>query len=304
MELFPYKDHQDLNAMLDLLAEGRKAQNSAYYVHRGDLQWWLFYINTPQAAWQSNIHLLKENGRLLEWVLLSMDAKAFDVYVTPGLRDTPREYELLAWTVAQMSTLDKVQTVWVAEDDAPRIRWLKENRFAAAEGHLILLKRDLSAPLDIPALPDGFALRSSRGTEEDARLRSSASYAAFGSSKPFADYCLRTLRFMQSPVYVPEHEIFITAADGRVASFCIIWTDDLNKAGLFEPMGTHPDFQRKGLGKCLLFEGLRRLKSAGMDEASVCTESDNQAAIHLYESVGFRQVKRLLTFIKRKQVTQ
>ena len=198
-----------------------------------------------------------------------------------------------------MSALDKVQTVWVAEDDVSRIRWLEENGFSAEQKHLILLKRVLSGPLVGPALPDGFSLRSSRG-EEDARLRSVASHAAFGSTKPFEEYWPRTLRFMRSPVYVPEHEIFVTAADGQVASYCIIWTDELNKIGLFEPVGTHPDFQRKGLGKSLLFEGLRRLKSEGMRDASICVESTNPAAIHLYESVGFQKVKRLLTFTRKK----
>jgi mycothiol synthase len=68
--------------------------------------------------------------------------------------------------------------------------------------------------------------------------------------------------------------------------------------GYFEPVGVHPDFHRKGLGKCLLFGGLRRLQSEGMTEASVCAESDNPAAIRLYESVGFQKVKHLLTYRK------
>ena len=300
MKLFSYEGYQDLTAMLDLLAKGRKAENGTYYVHRGDLQWWLFYTDVPQDVWQSNIRLLKEDGRLLGWVLLSMDAGAFDVYVDPSLRNTPREHELLAWALEHTSILDKVQTVWVAEEDTPRIHWLEEYGFAVEQEHLILLKRTLSGHLDAPALPDGFALRSSCGTKKDARLRSTASHAAFGSTKPFEEYVPRTWRFMQSPVYLPEHEIFVTKADGQVVAFCIIWTDDLNKVGLFEPVGTHPDFQRKGLGKRLLFEGLRRLKSEGMGEATICADSNNPAAIHLYESAGFQKVKKLLTFAKRK----
>jgi len=74
----------------------------------------------------------------------------------------------------------------------------------------------------------------------------------------------------------------------------------LTKIGHFEPVGTHPDFQRKGLGKSLLFEGLRRLKSEGMDAADVCTNHDNDAAIRLYESVGFQIDKRLLTYKKKR----
>lgn len=299
MELFPYKGLQDLYAMLDLLAEGRRAESPTYYVHRGDLQWWLFYTDVPQETWQTHIRLLKEGDRLLGWVLLSFDVGAFDVYVDPVLQGTPREYELLAWAVGQLSAFDEVQTVWIAEHDAARIHWLVENGFSADEEHLVLLKRVLSGPLAGPALPDGFSLRSSRG-EADARLRSVVSHAAFGSKKPFEEYWPRTLRFMQSAVYVPEHEIFVISPDERAAAFCIIWTDGLNKIGLFEPVGTHPDFQRMGLGKSLLFEGLRRLKAEGMSEASVCAVSTNPAAIHLYESIGFEKSQKLLTYTKRK----
>src|SRR6185369_2540430 len=120
----------------------------------------------------------------------------------------------------------------------------------------------------------------------------------FESTKPFEEYWPRTLRFMQSPVYVPEHEIFVEAPDGGIAAFCIIWTDDLNQIGLFEPVATHPDFQGRGLGKSLLFEGLRRLQCEGMNEASVCVHKTNPAATRLYESVGFQKVKRLLTYTK------
>jgi ribosomal protein S18 acetylase RimI-like enzyme len=107
---------------------------------------------------------------------------------------------------------------------------------------------------------------------------------------------------MQSPVYVKEHEIFVEAPDGEIAAYCIIWTDEQTKLGHFEPVGTHPDFQRKGLGKCLLFEGLRRLKSEGMTAADVCTNYDNEAAIPLYKSVGFQIDKRLLTYKKKRQI--
>ena len=297
MEMRSYEGLQDLQAMLDLLAVGRQANNGTYYVHRGDLQWWLFYTDLPPEIWQSHIRLWMQDGRLVGWALLSPDQDAFDVFADPRLRGDAREHEMLAWAVEQMSAHDDVQNIWVAEDDEARIQWLEGNGFSREPSHIILFKRALSGPLDGPPLPEGFSIRTSRG-EEDAQLRSVASHAAFGSRKPFEEYWPRTLRFMQSPVYVPQHEIFVIAPEGKVAAYCIIWTDTLNKAGHFEPVGTHPNFQRRGLSKILLIESLRRLKSEGMSEASVCTNHDNAAAISLYESVGFQKSKRLLTFRK------
>ena len=298
MEMRSYQGLQDLQAMLDLLSDGRNADNGTYYVHRGDLQWWLFYSDVPQEIWQSNIHLWFEDGCLVGWALLSLDDDAFDVYAAPQLRGSARESEMLAWAVEQMSMLDRVQTVWVAEDDDVRISWLEEHGFTPEPEHFVHFKRSLAEPVIVPSLPEGFRLRTSRG-EQDARLRSACSHAAFGSRKPFEEYWPRTLRFMQSPVYVAEHELFMVAPDGDVAAFCIVWMDELNRVGHFEPVGTHPDYQRKGLGKSLLYEAFRRLKSEGMTEADVCTNYDNPAAIGLYESVGFKQNKRLMTYKKR-----
>jgi ribosomal protein S18 acetylase RimI-like enzyme len=299
MEMRSYTSLQDLQAMLDLLSDGRRADNGTYYVHRGDLQWWLFYTDMPQEIWQSNIRLWIEEDCLMGWALLSPDEHAFDVYAAPHLRGDAREAEMLAWAAEQMSGFDQQQTLWVAEDDDVRIRWLEENGFTRQQEHFIHFKRSLSEALDGPPLPEGFSLRVSRG-KEDALRRSTCSYAAFGSRKPFEEYWPRTLRFMQSPVYVAEHELFVVAASGDVAAYCILWTDELNKIGHFEPVGTHPDYQRKGLGKSLLFEAFRRLKAEGMTEADVCTNYDNPAAIRLYESVGFQKVKRLLTYKKGK----
>jgi ribosomal protein S18 acetylase RimI-like enzyme len=294
-----YKGMQDLHAMLDLLSEGRKADNGTHYVHRGDLQWWLFYTDVPQETWQSQIRLWFEGERLMGWALLSPHEQAFDVYVSPNLRGDSREYEMLAWAVEQCSALEGLQNVWVAEDDVVRIDWMQKNGFKPAQEHIVHFKRSLFGPLDGPLLPDGFSLRTSRG-EEDARLRSVTSHAAFGSRKPFEEYWPRTLHFIRSPVYVPEHEIFVVSPNGEIAAFCIIWIDEQNRIGHFEPVGTHPKFQRMGLGKSLLFEGMRRLKSEGMNEACVCTNHDNGAAIRLYESVGLQKARRLLTFRKRE----
>ena len=297
MEIQPYEGLQDLQAMLDLLSKGRKANNGTHYVHRGDLQWWLFYTFIPQETWQSNIRLWIENGELAGWAMLSREEQAFDIFVDPQLRGSSIEQNMLDWAVENMSDLECIETIWVAEQDEARIRWLGANGFTPKEQQFLYFKRSLSGPLEVPPLPPGFSIRCSRGPE-DARLRSVCSHAAFGSDKPFEEYWPRTLRFMQSPVYVPEHELFVISPTGEVAAFCIVWTDELTKTGHFEPVGTHRDYQRKGLGKSLLFEALRRLKSEGMSEADLCTNHTNPPAIGLYEGVGFQQAKRLLTYEK------
>src|SRR5512141_2760928 len=65
MEARTYENINDLYAMLDLLSEGSRANNGTHYVHRGDLQWWLFYTDTPPALWQSRIRLWMEADHLI-----------------------------------------------------------------------------------------------------------------------------------------------------------------------------------------------------------------------------------------------
>ena len=300
MEARTYEGLNDLYAMFDLLSAGALANNGTHYVHRGDLQWWLFYNDDISQAWKSNIRLWLEADHLMGWTLLSPEEDAFDVYTAPELRGTAQEDEMLSAAVAEMSALDELNNTWVADDDEVRMRWFEKNGFKVADHHTVHFTRSLFGPLPAPQLPAGFTLRTSQRTESDARLRAVASKAAFGSTLDFESYWPRTWRLMQSPIYVPEHEIFIIAPNGQVASYCIVWTDPITKVGHFEPVGTRPDFQRKGLGKCLLFEGLRRLKSEGMTAADVCTNHDNEAAIPLYQSVGFRIDKRLLTYKKKR----
>jgi predicted acetyltransferase len=79
----------------------------------------------------------------------------------------------------------------------------------------------------------------------------------------------------------------VRSPDGRGASACTIWFDGVNGVGLFEPVGTHPDFQGKGLGKAVMAEGLRRMKAAGMTRAIVGFDPNNVAALALYTAMGF-----------------
>ena len=69
----------------------------------------------------------------------------------------------------------------------------------------------------------------------------------------------------------------------------IYWVDPVSKSGLFEPVGCRKDFQRLGLAKALMYEGMRRMIAQGMATAIVLhqPEQDNPASAALYRSVGF-----------------
>src|SRR5260370_42434798 len=94
---------------------------------------------------------------------------------------------------------------------------------------------------------------------------------------------------MHTPGFHLDRELIVVAPDGRFAAFLVYWIDPISKSGLFEPVGRHPDFQRRGVTKALMYEGLRRMAAQGMTMAIVVHEAPrkNPASTALYRSVGF-----------------
>ena len=297
-----YQGENDLEAMYDLLRQGRLADNGTYYVHPGDLNWWLFYPPLEYDFWES-IYLWDDPnaaGQILGWALISPTGSTFDVVLRPGLRGSPLAWEMYQWAVDRLTVLAKhagreqIGVYWIDEQDALLQGWLRQHGFALAsrDAHLVC---DLAKPRPGQPLPQGYQVRSARGLVE-VKQRAWAQYNAFDNSADFDVYVQRFTRFMQSPVYHPEQDVVVQTPDGQIGAFCLIWPDSLTGVGLFEPVGTHPDHQRKGLGKAVMLEALERLQRLGMHQAIVTTGEDNLPAIRLYESVGFRTLRRLLHY--------
>lgn len=91
-------------------------------------------------------------------------------------------------------------------------------------------------------------------------------------------------------------DLEVESPDGTLAAFTTIWLDDVNSVGLFEPVGTEPEFQRQGLARAVMSEGLHRMRVAGMRTAQVEHEITNAPAAALYESLGFTVAYETLGF--------
>lgn len=61
--------------------------------------------------------------------------------------------------------------------------------------------------------------------------------------------------------------------------------------GVIEPLGILPAYQGRGYGRLLLQMVLRVLAARGAKKVEIGTWRDNEAAVHLYESLGFRRRK-------------
>jgi GNAT superfamily N-acetyltransferase len=89
----------------------------------------------------------------------------------------------------------------------------------------------------------------------------------------------------RAPLYRRDLDLVVVAPGGELAAFCTLWYDDATRTAAFEPVGTHPDHQRRGLGRALMAEGLRRVAVLGATLTTVGAYSE--AAHALYSSTGF-----------------
>jgi GNAT superfamily N-acetyltransferase len=291
----PYRDERDMQRIRDLQVAGRAANNGTYYVHRGDVDWW-FYYPPNEADRRDNLRLWEDadGDRLLAWCVHTPGDSTFDFFAHPSLRGSEQAQAMLRqgvdWATerAQAKGGAKLTNYWISDtDDASLAQWGACGFAPAPQPGGPIFMQSLARELEPPVVPEGFAVCDAC-TEEDFRLRAEATHGAFGIQRPWDAYWQKSLGLFHSRAYVGENNLFVRSPDGRGAAACIIWLDPVNKVGMFEPVGTHPDFQKMGLGKAVMREGLRRMKAAGMTHASVGTGADNTAAIALYRSIGFQ----------------
>jgi GNAT superfamily N-acetyltransferase len=178
-------------------------------------------------------------------------------------------------------------TTWIQEKDIVRQEMAKQLGYKKANFPEFQRRRLISEPIQDVPIPAGYTLRSMGDTSE-IPARSWLSWKAFHSDEPDDHYQGWDWypRVQSAPLYRRDLDLVAVAADGELASFCTLWFDDVTRTASFEPVGTHPNHQKKGVGKALMTEGLKRVKHLGATLATVGSYSVRAGA--LYESIGFK----------------
>lgn len=288
MKKRPYTGAADLELLQDFNAAAIAVTGHIGYLHPGDIPHHIY--NGNQKYDPAEFMTIWEHDRgVAAWLLVGPGHKSFDAQVRPDLRGGDLEREVLSYaagrTVELMRRHDIPGDCIYADafrGDSPRVRLLSALGWQPDAEPPYVLNRLQIDPVPLPHLPDGFTFRSALGVEDAAAL-AEVHNASFGSSWTTHEY----RRVMRSPGYDPERELVIQAADGAFAAFTVTWYDRLNRTGLFEPVGVHAHYRRRGFGRAILQYGLQRMAAAGMRFATVAHFGDNDAARSLYRSCGF-----------------
>lgn len=188
--------------------------------------------------------------------------------------------------------------LWVNEGDGTMKRLFTRRGYVRSKYKAEHMRRRfMTQPLPDPVPLNGYTVRA-LGDESEHPARSWLSWKVFHPDEPDEKYegYEWYKNIQRVPLYRRDLDIVAVSSDGELAAFCTVWFDDVTRTAVFEPVGTHPDHQKRGLGKAVMSEGLRRAQKLGATMASVSSYSD--AAHALYHSMGFTEFDLLEPWIK------
>jgi mycothiol synthase len=242
------------------------------FLHAGDV-WWR-YGRTEAETHQFQLWFQFERLIAFGWVISDQH---LEIQLHPSLTDT--EFDSLARAIVEWAK--RVCPTEISTDctasNSRLIRVLESSGFTRAEYEGLDYVLDLNQPIPDLKLPAGFQARHVLETEFQERVR--VHRDAFNPSK----FSLERYARVRSMVgYRPDLDLVISTPKNEFAAYCIAWFS--NGMGYFEPVGTRAAYRRQGLGRAVILEGLRRLKTLGAHSASVFSFANNRA---FYESCGF-----------------
>jgi ribosomal protein S18 acetylase RimI-like enzyme len=155
-------------------------------------------------------------------------------------------------------------------------------------------ERDLT-DVQEPVLPDGFRFRTAEEAGPEAAVQ--AHVDAWARSTYSAESYAGVRR---TAAYRGDLHVLVQAPDGTMAASTIMWLDEANRTAEFEPVGTHPDYRRRGLGQAMLRHGMVLARAAGATQMTVAClgGAGHPGARGLYYRLGFRELSRDAPLIK------
>jgi GNAT superfamily N-acetyltransferase len=266
-----------LNATTIVLQRARLADPLAGTWEAADVQWWW---RRPRATDELALPVwFDEVGPVAAAGLTAWDETwEVDVFAVPS---TVNEQDVLAATLEAAAGHRGGLQVLVHEDDARLTDLAIQSGFSMTDelsgtAWMDADQRPLVAPVD------GFAL-------VDRVASAGRPHPMIARNGQFVEQ-----RLQQCSLYDPTLDLAVEDTDGRVGGYALFWFDRTTLVGLLEPMRVEDQYQRRGLARMLLTNGLDRLARKGARRLKVGFQTE--AARNLYLGAGFvrTSIDRLL----------
>ncbi len=271
----------DLSTATDLTSVAWQSGSRLVAATPAAVEWWYVVSGDPL---RDHLRLWEADGTPVAWSWLEDGELEWHVWTG----DVAVDQTVLRAIVeaAMVASAGRTVGTWSAEDDGATMALFDALGFRPEGRRLSQWQwhADESAQASA-SLPDGYRIRGLDGPSEfEARV--ALHHLAFPASRLTA---ARYERVTEVPHYRFEDDLVVEAPDGSLAAYALGWWDPVGRVAEFEPVGTHPDHQRRGLARALLEHGLRRFFDRGATIVQVYSDASAAPAEALYEAVGFHR---------------
>ena len=282
---------RDLPKLLNMVGRARATSDPHAFLHPGGLQWLLRRLGR------------RETFAVLQWMDgdvvagFGVDDGGY-VMIQAASASLDRHLALLdqAEAHARQSGNAAIEvSAWDHDRELLARLALRGYEMSGMYGHELVCEMVDEPPA--PRLPAGFSMRWLEPELDDAYVEL---HRAAWSTRAPSDYDARMHAAVTSmPDFDRELVPIIASPDGTLVAYCIAWFDPRAQTVEIEPLGTHPEYRRLGLGRAIVEEVKRRSAALGAKSVMVWGGHNNDVAIHMYQSAGLRS-RRVLRNYRRE----
>lgn len=174
---------------------------------------------------------------------------------------------------------------------------LMEEGFGMARAYWNMTWEEERVPAVV--LPDTYSVRSF--TKDDVALLTAGHNASFAGTWWFTPYTEAQTAHRALMANTSYDGIRLLFHGEDLAGYCwtLLMSDGYRRQGVIGSIGLAPEFRGRGISSTILAAGMVYLRSAGADYIRLEVDGDNEPAIRLYQSMGFKKAGELHWYERR-----
>ena len=236
--------------------------------------------------------VLEQSGQIRGLALIfrepPIDRSVIEVMTVAELTGGPQEVELVQRSLAQVEAQGFGVAHVCVSHGSERGQMLEGLGFSPVRTYLDMLWNQDDLP-DLE-LPQGYMVRSFQ--KGDAPLLTQLQNDAFTGSWGFCPYTEEQIEYRTHMANTSKVGILFLFEGDNPAGYC--WTVmapvESGVRGMIGMIGVVPQFQGKGVSRHILHAGMKHLRSLGLAEIGLEVDGNNDPAVRLYTSTGFKQM--------------
>ncbi len=270
--------YEEISKFLQIAADGGYNE----HFHWGRLDWMMAHPNLDVRK-LPKIALFRDSGKAIVGTVIFDTCYQDGWYILHSVSDE----KLLRQMVEYVTDTDETPVFHANLNDIGLCKLLNELRYKKQdmEGVLAIdLSHDLSYQL-----PKGFYINESKAQidEWQWRLVIHRGFDNDGMPQALSEEVAEAEKSLLKNEYIKVFAI----KDGEYTAHCGLWYHG-GETAYIEPVATIPECRRKGLGKAVVYEALKRAKDRGAKRAIVISEQD------FYYNIGMEKSSEVATFVK------